>query len=177
MVDGDGASFGSGPCSSLPPLFLLGLLDLDFAGAVAGSVFSCTLLAELCVGRIIRARNDPSGALTLAVLVRALAFGAGLFAAGRDGRDELLRRDEVAFVTPSRELLPDWTRFDADVFGPVATTVRLGGLGGGASPIFAAEDAVAAVAPAGSRTGRVGDFGRILGGGEDRLDFFTWLLV
>lgn len=177
VVDGDSASFGPCPSSSLPPLFLFGLPELDRPGTGACSIFSCALLAELCVGRIIRAKNDPSGALTLAVLVRALAFCVGLLAAGRDGRDEVLRRDGLVFVPTSRAVPPEWTRFDPDVFGPAAPPVRLRGLGSGASPVFAAEEAVAAVAPAGSRTGRVGDFGRILGVGEDEPGFFTGLAV
>ncbi len=53
-------------------LFIFALDVAVFLGGVLGSTFSCVLLAELAVGRIILARNPSSGALEPAVLTRDL---------------------------------------------------------------------------------------------------------
>lgn len=111
------------------------------------------------------------------MLVRGFDFWGGLGAAEREGREELLRIDEPAVVAPSRAAPPGWVRLDTIDFEPAAAPVRLEGLGAEASPVLAAEEAVAAVAAAGSRTGRGGDFGRTFRVGEDEPAFFTGLLA
>lgn len=148
--------------TSLPSLFLLGFTSWDFA-AGAASTLSCVLLAELCVGRIILARNDPSGAFMLAILVRGLGFWFGAGWAGSEGLDEGLRVlfEGVLPITDVALLV-------------VATLARLGDLIGRASPSFAADEAVVAIAAAGRRTGRVGDLGRGFGLGGDVIGFFAF---
>ena len=133
------------PCSlllfSLPSLVPLGREGCDFLGGDLTSTFSWVFWAELCVGRIILSRKLPDGACVLAMLIRDLgAFGlsAGLDPAGREARD----------VFPTGGL-------GFEVVRPRVTTAAAGG----APSSLAAEAAVGAVAEAGRRTGRVGDFG------------------
>ena len=127
---------------SLPSLFLFGVTPLVFLGGVLASTFSCAFWDELWVGRIILSRKFPSGAFELAVLSRdfglSFAFSAGFDPAGKDDRIGFGRRDVGFEGTRSLGL---------------AVTA-------GAASVLAADAAVGAVAEAGSRTGRVGDFGR-----------------
>lgn len=122
------------------------------------------MLAELCVGRIIRARNDPSGALALAVLTRALGFWLSFDAAG----SEVLGVNLRALDNGAARSLPSTAGLR-----PLFTLERLGDREGGASPNLAADEAVVAVAAAGKRTERVGDFGRAFVMGEIGPRFFA----
>lgn len=134
-----------------PSLFRLGAGA--FRGGLFTSTFSWTLLAELSVGRIIRARKSPPAGFVLAVLamlVRGFGFGLALDWAGRDKRAGFGRADAPEVDTAEG---PDGRRG----LLMLAWLVRLGERDDGA---FAAEDAVAAVADEGRRTGRVGDLAR-----------------
>lgn len=128
-------------------------------GGDAASTFSCVLLAELCVGRIIRARNEPSDGLLLEVLTRGFGFW---FVNGAAGREDLegLRRLVPVVEAKSRDFVIGRSPFCAEGLLVFAALARLGDLEGATSPIFAADEAVDAVAPTGRRTGLVGDFGR-----------------
>ena len=188
------SAFGAGPCSSccreavgrgssapapfssssLPPLFLLDLIGCDLPGG-ACSTFSCVLLAELWVGRIIRARKDPSGAFVLAMLKRAFDFWVVVDGAGKEGREEDLRTVDLTPRGGSRDEGTPRSFAGREGLLVFVVLARLGGREGAVSPSFAAEEAVVAVAAAGRRTGRVGDFGRGFAVGELRLGFLTGL--
>ena len=137
---------------SLLPL-LFGLEAWDFRGGLLISTFSWTLLAELSVGRIIRARKSPPAGFALfvlAVLVRGFGFWLALDCAGRDVRAGFARADAAEV-----EIVEGRERREGLV--ALAWLARLGERDEGA---LAAEAAVAAVADEGSRTGRVGDLAR-----------------
>lgn len=156
--------------SSFAALFLFGLRGrCCFLGGVFTSTFSWVLLAELAVGRIIRARKPSSAAFGAPVLVRLFVLSGALDGAGREGRE--------VFLLPTFDDAPDGTprepaivRFLTSVDGLrprlLLILARLGDLEGGPPAILAAEAAVGAVAEAGRRTGRVGDRGLGLVGGE-----------
>ena len=148
----------------LPLLFRLEVWT--FRGGLFTSTLSWTLLAELSVGRIIRAKKSPPAGFVLAVLavlVRGFGFWLALDGAGRDGRAGFGRAGAAEVDTAEgregrRGLLM------------LAWLVRLGERGDGA---FAAEAAVAAVADEGRRTGRVGDLARGLTAGVLLLTFLV----
>ena len=138
----------------MTPLFRFGPVLLR--GGLLNSTLSCTLLAELSVGRIILARKSPFAGLVevpLAVLVRGFDGCLAVGGAGRDVRDGL-------GLTGSPVLATAEGRDARDTLGTAAWLARLGGRSAGA---LAAEAAVGAVAEDGSRLGRVGDLGRGLG--------------
>lgn len=132
-----------------------------FLGGVLTSTFSCVLLAELAVGRIMRSKKPPSGAFVPATLMRGFDFGCskGRDLGGKEVRAVLWRRCATGFGWEEvRSLLAAETLL-----------ARLGDREGGGTPSnFAAEAVVGAVADAGSLTGRVGDLGRgfVKPGGE-----------
>lgn len=135
-----------------------GLKGAAFFGGVFDSTFSCNLLEELCVGRIIRSRNPSAG---FAVLVRV--FGCSVCVDnGREVRDGLFRvvieldAENFGAVKDGFVVRADGLRA---TFEP-GMLARLGDREGGAPPILAADAAVGAVSEDGRRTGCVGDLGR-----------------
>lgn len=158
----------SAPCSTASSLFLCGLLGTAFLGGVFGSFFSCVLLAELCVGRIILAKNPPSAGFDPAMLVRAGFFGGIADGAGKDARGAFGRGCNatagVRFLVSAEGLLV------------VVMEVRLGERAGAPAPSFAAEAVVGAVREAGRRTGRVGDFGWVFVDGDVGPAFLSILV-
>lgn len=126
-------------------------------GGVFGSTFSCVLLAELAVGRIMRDRKSLAGAFVPAILVRGLGFGfcSGVDA-GNDERGALVRM--FAAVGLGGALAPV-ALFKVDGLDGFAVEALLSGRGGIVLPVFAEDEAVDAVAAPGRRTGRVGDLG------------------
>lgn len=80
------STFSWAPGSIVPSLALCDVVTAVFFGGVLGSAFSCVLLAELCVGRIILAKNPPSAGFEPAILVRAFVLGAAADGAGKDAR-------------------------------------------------------------------------------------------
>ena len=136
-----------------------GLKGADFFGGVFDSTFSCNLLEELCVGRIIRSRNPSAG---FALLVRVFGCSVVRVDDGREVRDGLFRvvieldaenfgAVKVGFVVRADGLR---ATFEPEMLA------RLGDREGGAPPILAADAAVGAVSEDGRRTGCVGDLGR-----------------
>ena len=157
------------PCSTASSPFLCGLLETAFLGGVFGSTFSCVLLAELCVGRIILAKNPPSAGFEPAMLVRAILFGGIVDEAGKDERGVFGR---VCGATAGvRSLLK------AEGLLVVVVEVRLGEGTWAPPPSFAAEALVGAVREAGSRTGRVGDFERVFMDGDVGPAFLPELIL
>ena len=149
---------GSGCCcftSSLISLFRFGFADAALPGGDFCSVLSWTLLAELAVGRIILAKKLSSGAFPTALR------GLGSSAAGLDvggGREAFFV--DVDPVCGPRSLEAGASLFSVEGLRlMVVEPVRLGDRDGGAPLSLAAEAAVGAVAAAGRRAGRVGDFG------------------
>ena len=116
------------------------------------SCFSCTLLFELAVGRIIRARKPSSGGFATApLLTRDLGRSVDVLGGFWLGRENL-EDDFLSAAARGRFALVVW-------WG--AAVARLGEREVPSDfAVFAAEAAVGAVAEAGRRTGRVGDFGR-----------------
>ena len=128
-------------------LFLFCFASVGFRGGLLVSTsLSCTLLAELAVGRIILARKPSSGGFELAWDVER---SGAVFS---DGRDDLGR-------TPVAEPLLEVLSLDLSVDGLRLSLSAAAEPDGCPASIFAAEDAVGAVAEPGRRNGRVGDFG------------------
>lgn len=155
--------------SSFTALFLFGLRGrCCFLGGVFTSTFSWVLLAELAVGRIIRARKPSSAAFGAPVLVRLFDFSDALDGPGREGREVFLPGFKDAPGGAPREPAIVRSLFSVDGFRPrlLLMLARLGDLEGCAPATLAAEAAVGAVAEAGRRTGRVGDLGLGFDGGE-----------
>ena len=123
-------------------------------GGDFGSTLSCVFWAELWVGLIILSKKPPEGPVVLAILDLGFGFGFGLSNGVESAGNEALIDLEG--------LVRDALRTFA-VIG--ALFCRLGGrLTMASSPsCFAAEDAVDAIAAAGSFTGLVGDLGRVVG--------------
>ena len=156
--------------SPLSSLVLLGLEEIRFFGGVFCSTFSCILLAELVVGRIIRERKSLPGAFVLAILVRGLGLGfCSVVRAGNDDRGALLRIFAVLGLGPFSPV----ALFKVDALDGFAIPALLSGRGGTVLPVFAEDAAVDAVAAPGRRTGRVGDLGfGLTVTGERGPDFF-----
>lgn len=144
-------------CSDLPGL-LRGVLAVGVLvlGGLFTSIFSCTLLAELAVGRIIRAKNPSSRALEPTLLVRD--FGLSLLPGEASDAREGCRGTLEGLVEETRGDAPvvSFLRVDGFRLRPEGVCARLGGRE--TDPALAAEEAVGAVMEAGRRTGRVGDF-------------------
>lgn len=160
--------------SSFTALFLFGLGGrCCFLGGVFASTFSWVLLAELAVGRIIRARKPSSAAFGAPVLVRLLGFSGAFDGAGREGREVFLPRFKDAPEGGPRDPATVRFLFNVDGLRPrlLLILARLGDLSGGPPATLAAEAAVGAVAEAGRRTGRVGDRGLDFDSGETDVAF------
>lgn len=129
---------------------------------MGASVLSSILLAELAVGRIIRAKNDSSGARALTLLVRDFGLSCvALVGGASDAREGCLRT-----VLDGAILEGAMARSDRIEVGLRAglfelMSLRLAGRED-ALAVFAADAAVGAVIELGRRTGRVGDFVRTL---------------
>lgn len=123
----------------------LSTLPVRLGAAFSSAGLSCTLLALAAVGRIMRSRKLPSEAGLWD------GRGSGPFAA-RDVRG-------VGFAEAGAGL----------VAGFLDPLMDVEAAGGWPASRFAADEAVGAVRCEGRLTGRVGDLGRVLAGGEDLL--------
>lgn len=148
----------------------LGALDtvLLGLGGLLISSFSCVLLAELAVGRIILAKKDSSGAREAALLLaRECGLSCDVLGLGASETREPCLRTELEDV-----VLEGFLGFSAFSetglrLGLVefAALVRLGGRDDGREVVppvppelsLAADEAVGAIIEFGRRTGRVGD--------------------
>ena len=123
-----------------------GVIFAAFAslGGLLGSTLSCILLAELAVGRIIRARKPSSrGAREDAVLIRDL---------GRSGMECVASQVVSGLrVDGLRESV-----LAVSVLGELRKLMWL--CERARDPVLAADAAVGVTREAGRRTGRVGDF-------------------
>lgn len=127
---------------------------LEGRGGLLTSVFSCVLLAELAVGRIMRAKNPSStGLVALPLLTREC--GRSWVDCG-DERGACLRALEAVGVV-ARALAPLTAVFEVD-----GLRVRLVVAAVAGAPVFVLLDWVGAVAEE-RRLGLVGDFGLVLG--------------
>lgn len=120
------------------------------------STFSCALLAELAVGRIMRARNESSGVFEDTLPTRERGLSEILAAGAKDAWEAALRIVELV----CRRLAAGPFARGALLVVVVGPAARLPGRDAWASDFnFAADEAVAAVIEEGRRTGRVGDLG------------------
>lgn len=113
------------------------------------SVLSCILLAELAVGRIMRARKESSGDRDVALLTREPGLSEMFAAGAKDACEAALRMVEVV----CRRLAAG--PFAGGTLRVVSPVARLPGREASDSAFNLAADV--AVEAAGIRTGRVGD--------------------
>lgn len=116
------------------------------------------MLAELAVGRIIRARNDSSGARALTLLVRDFGLSCVVFDGGASDPREGCLRTVVDGAIPLDGAMARSARIEVGLRAGLLELMplRLEGRED-VVVVFAADAAVGAVIEGGSRTGRVGD--------------------